>query len=64
MAAICGGGQAVKDLMVNRLCAHKTQRGLGQGGTRRPAGHPAQGHRTQGCPPHRAVGPAFSRLKG
>ena len=64
MAATCSGGQAVKDLAVNRLCAHKTQRGLDQGGTRRPAGRPAQGHHTQGCPPHRAVGPAFSRLKG
>ena len=46
MAAICSGGQAVQDVAVNRLCAHETQRGLGQGGTRRPAGYPAQGHRT------------------
>lgn len=64
MATIRSSRQAVKDLVVNRLCAHKKQRGLGQGGTRRPAGHSEQGHHTQGCPSHGAMGPAFSRLKG
>ena len=64
MAAVCSGGQAVKDLAVNRLCAHKKQRGLGQGGTRMLAGHSKWGHRIQGYPSHGAMGPAFSRLKG
>lgn len=50
MAAIHSGGQAVKDLAVNRLCAQRKQRGLGQGGTRRPAGHSGQGHCAQGWP--------------
>lgn len=59
MAAIHSGGQAVKDLAVNRLCAQRKQRGLGQGGTRRPAGHSGQGHCAQGWPLHGAMGPAL-----
>ena len=63
MAAICSGGQAVKDLVVNRLCAHKTQRGLDQGGTRRPSRAPGPGTSHPGMPPAQGRGPCLLQIE-